>query len=194
MSKSALTTSALITAAVTLCAAPALAQWGDERTGIIAVGGGLATPNSDALDSVADNGFAIAGYVAQSIAGPFGWRAEGSFSRYGVDSFFESSCEVDDSCSNPQLSQFGGGLQMGGFGAGATQPYLMFTAGVVNFDPGDGDSETDFGIAFGSGVNWAVTETWGIGVEFKLNGFWPDAEGLDTQWFTTTNGMLFFRF
>ena len=184
--------SKLIVIVCVLAATTCYAQWDDDdRSGIVAVGGGFATPNSDELDLLSDSGYSIAGYAARAVNGPFGWRVEAAYSSLDVGSDIRFLCERDDiACDDPSLTSLQGGVQVGGFGTG---PYAMVTAGLTRFKPAVSDAANDFGMGFGSGVNWMLAESWGVGFDFKANAFWPEGDG-GAEWYTTINILAAFRF
>jgi len=187
-----------MTALLLLLPAAAAAQWDDGPGGVITLGGGFSVPSGGDLNIIADTGYAISGTVAGPLAGPLAWRADGGYDRMKLTGQLKDECEfAGGNCKDPSVLHVAGGIQLGGL-AGSTAPYTYGQLGVYNVDYGLGaDSETDFGVAFGTGVNWAVGEGWGIGVEFEITAFWPKdtlTGPSGTQWFSTTTFGAFFRF
>lgn len=175
-----------------LMAVPAAAQdMGHSMTA--GVGVGAAMPVSDLFDEFADPGLAFGGFVTGQISGALGWRAEGAWDGMELPDVFDEACDqADIDCDKPHVTRFNGGVQFGP-SSGRARPFAFFTVGAYNVDFGEGDSETDFGMGLGGGVNFLLGDNWGAGGDVHFHGIFP-GDDLDTQWYVAPEGVFFFSF
>jgi opacity protein-like surface antigen len=127
----------------------------------------------------------VGGWLTGRIAGPVSWRAELGYDRFRTGDQVLSLCSIAPArCeSHMGVTRIGAGLQLGGKPAGRLAPYAYLTLGLHHVGAGftmeaetlDGitrtDSENDFGMAVGTGVDVRLGERTGLGFEGRYSGF-----------------------
>ena len=173
----------ILTIAVLIVMNTALAR----AEGRVLLGGGVgySAPGSGEFNDFAESGWSVSGHAAGAIRGSIGWRVSASHNSFRLDDDFEDFCDRNGmSCDEPAVTHANAGLQLGGFGEGDVVPYLFVSGGAYSVDLGNDffDDSTEFGMSFGSGVNYGLTEKFGIGLHVAVHTvFLGDFEGRDVD-------------
>ncbi|HSJ05118.1 MAG TPA: outer membrane beta-barrel protein [Longimicrobiales bacterium] len=163
---------AIVAAFTAFNAAEANAQVG------FSVGGGLTIPTGD-LGDVVKTGFnAQVGLDIAPVTLPVGFRFEGAFNQFGVDEF-DNNWRILSGVANAVLNIPSAGVT----------PYIIGGLGIYNqsITDSDFDSETDFGINVGGGINVPLQGIRGIFVEARYHNIFT--EGSSTSFIPITLGL-----
>jgi hypothetical protein len=150
---------AIVAAFTAFSAAEANAQVG------FSVGGGLTIPTGDLAD-VVNTGFnAQIGVDIAPVTLPVGFRFEGAFNQFSIDNF-DSNWRILSGVANVVLPIPAGGILpyvIGGLG--------IYSQSITDLDL---DSETDFGINVGAGINFPLQGIRGIFVEARYHNIFTE--------------------